>query len=79
MVKPDVESEVDPDGALPIGATPDDVVSITYTSGSTGTPKGVMHTHDSWLAAAAFTRTYLGLSESDRIVVPLPLHHCARR
>ena len=57
------------------GASPKDVASITYTSGSTGTPKGVVHTHESWLAGAAFTRDYLGLSASDKIIIPLPLHH----
>src|SRR3989442_1206425 len=61
--------------ALPTGARSDEVVSITYTSGSTGTPKGVMHTHESWLAGAAFTRDYLEISAKDNIVVPFPLHH----
>lgn len=59
----------------PTDARSDEVVSITYTSGSTGTPKGVMHTHESWLASANFTRDYLGISRKDKIVVPLPLHH----
>jgi excisionase family DNA binding protein len=57
------------------GARADDVVSISYTSGSTGTPKGVTHTHQSWLAAAEFTRDYLQLSARDKILIPLPLHH----
>lgn len=60
---------------LPEGATPTDVVSITYTSGSTGPPKGVMQTHESWLAGAEFTRDYVGLTSRDVMVVPLPLHH----
>lgn len=61
--------------SLPAGATPDELVSISYTSGSTGLPKGVMHTHDSWLAGAEFTRDYPGLSAQDKIVISLPLHH----
>jgi excisionase family DNA binding protein len=62
--------------ALPLaGAAVDDVVSITYTSGATGRPKGVMHSHESWLAGAAFTRAYHKLTPRDSIVVPLPLHH----
>ena len=60
---------------LPRDGTPQDIVSITYTSGSTGIPKGIMHTHESWLAGAMFTRDYVGLSENDKIVIPLPLHH----
>jgi len=59
----------------PVSAIPDDVVSVNYTSGSTGIPKGVMHTHESWLAAAAFTRDEVGLSLEDKILIPLPLHH----
>jgi len=70
-----LKSEVDLCGTLPTRGSPADVVSITYTSGSTGNSKGVMHTHDSWLAGVEFTHDYLGLSESDKIVVPLPLHH----
>ena len=57
------------------GGSPAEAVSITYTSGSTGTPKGVVHTHESWLAGAAFTRDYLGVSATDKLVIPLPLHH----
>ncbi len=56
-------------------ARPDDVVSITYTSGSTGTPKGVLHTHESWLVSAEFTRDHAGVTASDTIVIPLPLYH----
>ncbi len=66
-----------PDGAAFPGerATPTDTVSITYTSGSTGTPKGVLHTHESWLAGATFTRDHLGIYAKDKIAIPLPLHH----
>jgi long-chain acyl-CoA synthetase len=60
---------------LPARGSPDDIASVTYTSGSTGTPKGVMHSHESWLAAAEFTRDFLALSEQDAAVIPLPLHH----
>jgi long-chain acyl-CoA synthetase len=62
-------------GALPAGARPDDLATITFTSGSTGAPKGVMHTHESTLACASFTLDYLELSKTDVMVVPLPLHH----
>lgn len=60
---------------LPARGSRDDIASTTYTSGSTGTPKGVMHSHESWLAAAEFTRDSLQLSEHDAVVIPVPLHH----
>lgn len=56
-------------------ADPGAVVTISYTSGSTGEAKGVMHTHRSWLASARFTVDRLGLGESSRMLIPLPLHH----
>lgn len=60
---------------LPNDARPDEVVSISYTSGSTGTPKGVMHTHESWLASAVFTKDHVGVQSEDRMVIGLPLNH----
>jgi long-chain acyl-CoA synthetase len=70
-----LESDEGSEVSLPTRGSRDDIVSITYTSGSTGTPKGVMHSHQSWLAAAEFTRDFLGLSQHDAVVIPLPLHH----
>ena len=51
-----LESDVEFAGHPAGTASPDEIVSINYTSGSTGEPKGVMHTHESWLASARFTR-----------------------
>lgn len=70
-----LESDEGSEVSLPTRGSRDDIASVSYTSGSTGTPKGVMHSHESWLAAAEFTRDFLGLSEHDAVVIPLPLHH----
>jgi long-chain acyl-CoA synthetase len=71
VLESEVESAVT---RLPTGKA-GDVVSITYTSGSTGKPKGVLHTHESWLAGAGFTKEYHGITRKDSIVIPLPLNH----
>jgi excisionase family DNA binding protein len=70
-----LESEVETGFNRKVGGQPGDIASITYTSGTTGCPKGVMHTHESWLAGALFTRDYNQLTKRDTIVIPLPLHH----
>jgi acyl-CoA ligase (AMP-forming) (exosortase A-associated) len=49
-----------------------DLAAILYTSGSTGKPKGVMLTHAQIMAGASIVSTYLGISESERILAVLP-------
>jgi fatty-acyl-CoA synthase len=56
---------------------PDDVANIQYTSGTTGSPKGVLLTHRNLVNNAWFTAEVLGSRQDDRMVVPLPLYHCA--
>ncbi|MFG3240164.1 type I polyketide synthase [Streptomyces sp. NPDC048157] len=54
----------------------DDVAWLLYTSGSSGVPKGVLSTQRNRLAPiAAGLVGVLGLSERDRVLWPLPLHH----
>src|SRR5262245_48350387 len=49
-----------------------DLAAILYTSGSTGRPKGVMLTHSQVMAGASIVSTYLGITESERILAVLP-------
>ncbi|MET9777821.1 type I polyketide synthase [Streptomyces sp. NPDC006367] len=54
----------------------DEAAWLLYTSGSSGTPKGVLSTQRNRLApVAAGLVGVLGLSERDRLLWPLPLHH----
>ncbi|MFJ9682126.1 type I polyketide synthase [Streptomyces sp. NPDC101194] len=54
----------------------DEVAWLLYTSGSSGTPKGVLSTQRNRLASVASGLVgVLGLSERDRVLWPLPLHH----
>ena len=55
---------------------PQDPINIQFTSGTTGTPKGATLTHFNILNNAHFTARILGLSERDRLCIPVPLYHC---
>ncbi|MBD3243938.1 MAG: AMP-binding protein [Chitinivibrionales bacterium] len=62
------------DGELP-EAKPDDTILLFYTSGTTGPPKGVPLTNANIVAQRqAVVETGL-VSEHDRVLLPLPLHH----
>lgn len=54
------------------GGIGEDLAAILYTSGSTGRPKGVMLSHRNLLAGARIVRTYLGITEDERILSVLP-------
>ncbi|MDP2409870.1 MAG: AMP-binding protein [Pseudolabrys sp.] len=58
--------------SAPSAAIGEDLAAILYTSGSTGRPKGVMLSHRNLVAGTRIVRTYLGISESDRILSVLP-------
>ncbi|MEU1134985.1 class I adenylate-forming enzyme family protein, partial [Streptomyces sp. NPDC005900] len=54
----------------------DEVAWLLYTSGSSGAPKGVLSTQRNRLTPVATGLVgVLGLSERDRLLWPLPLHH----
>lgn len=49
-----------------------DLAAILYTSGSTGKPKGVMLSHANVVAGSRIVSTYLGITNSERILAVLP-------
>ncbi len=55
---------------------PDDPINIQYTSGTTGFPKGATLSHHNILNNGFFVTELLGLSEHDRLCVPVPFYHC---
>ena len=54
----------------------DDDINIQYTSGTTGFPKGVTLTHNNILNNAATVAETMGLTEQDRLCIPVPFYHC---
>ncbi|HSH47249.1 MAG TPA: AMP-binding protein [Halomonas sp.] len=54
----------------------DEPINIQYTSGTTGAPKGATLSHHNILNNGFFVARTLGLSEVDRMVIPVPLYHC---
>ncbi len=55
---------------------PNDPINIQYTSGTTGNPKGAMLTHDNIVTNARHTGDAMGLTETDRLCIPVPFYHC---
>ena len=54
----------------------DEAINIQYTSGTTGFPKGATLSHYNILNNGYMVGESLGLSEHDRVVIPVPLYHC---
>jgi fatty-acyl-CoA synthase len=55
---------------------PHDVINMQYTSGTTGFPKGVMLTHYNIVNNAFFVGENMGLTEIDKLCIPVPFFHC---
>lgn len=56
--------------------SPFDPINIQFTSGTTGLPKGATLSHHNVLNNAYFVGLGMGLTEGDRLCVPVPLYHC---
>jgi fatty-acyl-CoA synthase len=54
----------------------DDVINMQYTSGTTGFPKGVMLTHQNIVTNGYWIGFHQGLTQKDRLCLPVPLFHC---
>jgi fatty-acyl-CoA synthase len=54
----------------------DDPINIQYTSGTTGFPKGATLTHHNIVNNGFFIGETLGLTERDRVCIPVPFYHC---
>ncbi|OED49264.1 AMP-binding protein [Rhodobacteraceae bacterium (ex Bugula neritina AB1)] len=55
---------------------PDDAINIQFTSGTTGMPKGATLSHYNIVNNARYVTDRMGLSETDRLAIPVPLYHC---
>ena len=55
---------------------PDDYANISYTSGTTADPKGILLTHRNYTANVEQAHSVIGVEESDRMLIILPLDHC---
>jgi len=54
----------------------DEPVNIQYTSGTTGLPKGATLSHYNILNNGYMVGEGLGLTDKDRVAIPVPLFHC---
>ena len=66
------------DGATPVDSPspdPEAIADVLFTTGTTGKPKGVVLTHSNLVAAATNINAFIGNTDEDIEVVPIPLSH----
>lgn len=71
----DFLAEGDPAGPPLPPPTPDDICYLMYTSGTTGRAKGCMLSQQGETAMAATMSAGMALSQSDRMLIMMPLFH----
>ena len=54
----------------------DDPINIQFTSGTTGLPKGATLSSRNIVNNARLSAKAMGLTEKDRLCIPVPLYHC---
>jgi long-chain acyl-CoA synthetase len=64
-----------PNSKANIEVCSDDIACILYTSGTTDDPKGVMLSHANLLSNADSIKSFKIITENERILSILPLHH----
>lgn len=62
--------------AIADSLNPDDPINIQFTSGTTGSPKGATLSHYNITNNARAVTDRMGVSEHDRLCIPVPLYHC---
>jgi fatty-acyl-CoA synthase len=55
--------------------SPEEPMILMYTSGTTGVPKGALLPHRKTLFNSLNAQLFFGLTDADRVLVPLPLFH----
>ena len=65
----------DEEAARHASPDPEEISEILFTTGTTGKPKGVMLSHRAVRSILQHTKDGIGILESDRVLIPLPLHH----
>ncbi|WP_227272201.1 AMP-binding protein [Roseobacter weihaiensis] len=62
--------------AISAGLSQNDPINIQFTSGTTGLPKGATLTHRNIVNNANFVTAAMGLTDADRLCIPVPFYHC---